>query len=144
MKRLVTLFACLSLLMFGCTEAKNEEMTITTTGTNNNWTGDLHVELGEINSETEDVSTLLLEYTGSTPEDAIKGPIKVSLIETEGEVSEEFDGLSSDGKLEMDLSGLNIYGKLQYYSPLAIHVAWNENGEEKLESLQFDEGMIEE
>lgn len=145
MNKLLRLLVITNFILIGCSNLDEESINITSYGTNRNWEGHLEVKYGNKDKNNENVSeaNLNLKYTGSKMDDVKDSTIKISLIDIKGDTVQEFDGLSSDGIIKIDLSEEGIAKLLEVYDPMAIHIFWYEGEKQLAESLQFDEDMAE-
>lgn len=140
MKKLLGITVLITLVLIGCSNLSEENMNITSYGTNRNWEGHLEVKP---NNNNLNETILTLKYTGSKMDDVKDSNIKISLVDINGDTVQEFDGLPSDGIIHVDLSEEEIAKQLEIFDPMAIHIFWYEGENQLVESLQFDEDMAE-
>lgn len=135
MKKLLGVIILITLVFSGCGEDEKEKLVFTSVSSN--WKSDIQMELGKVNTENEEKTTLTVEYTGENIDQLKKETITIALMEPEGGMSQDFNGLPSSGILKMNLSDSNVYGKLNLYDKLEIQIRWKENGQDFIESLYF-------
>ncbi|PJK15966.1 hypothetical protein CQS04_12085 [Chryseomicrobium excrementi] len=103
------------------------------------WAGEITLH-GE---ESEDDAKLVATYTGENADQLTDAMNKLSFIQLDGELSKEFDGLPSDGKLIYKLSNDDLIEKFESYNPVAVHVQWTEGDAVVIESLQFSNADVQ-
>lgn len=136
MKKFSILFLLLVMGLMGC--SNDETQNYSFTSMSDKWEGTIQIEESRINSENEEIAVLKAEYTGNNSETLADETITISVIETGGSISREYEGLPEDGELEFDLSNSNLLGKLKTYDQLEVQISWQENDEGITESLFFE------
>ena len=137
MKKWLGLIIVLGLVLSSCGEPKQETQ-VYKAGFRD-WEGEITLH-GE---ESEDSAKLVATYTGENPDQLTDAMIKLSFIQLDGELSKEFDGLPSDGKLIYELSNDDLLEKFESYSPVAVHVQWTDGDAVVIESLQFSNADVQ-
>lgn len=135
MKKLVGVIILIAIFLIGCSEDEKEKLIFTSVSSN--WQSDIQMELGKVNTDEEEKTELTVKYTGENLDELENTTITIALMEPEGGMSQDFNGLPSSGILKMNLSDSNVYGKLKTYDRLEIQIRWKENGEDVIESLYF-------
>lgn len=135
MKKLVGVIILIAIFLIGCSEDEKEKLIFTSVSSN--WQSDIQMELGKVNTDEEEKTELTVVYTGENLDELENTTITIALMEPEGGMSQDFNGLPSSGILKMNLSDSNVYGKLKTYDRLEIQIRWKENGEDVIESLYF-------
>jgi len=103
------------------------------------WEADLEINLEETGVENQGIATFKAEYNGNNSEQLEYEPIIVVIIGSKGQVSQDFDGLPSNGILKYDFSKQLLISDLKRDDPVEMTITWNEDGQEMKELIYFEE-----
>lgn len=138
MKKGLGVVIVLGLFLSGCSEPKQETQTYKASF--QSWEGEITL----YDTESTEDAKLIATYTGENADQLADSTIKLSFIQLDGELSKEFDGLPSDGKLTYELSNEELLEKFESYSPVTVHIQWTDGDAVVIETLQFSNDDVQE